>query len=112
MNLIKQLIIFVLISNCAFSHFSEYEKMDKLWNIKNQIIKGSFLMFKNDSVFIEQSNHEIKSFLFSEFTKTDQLFINKKKSQIIKLNNKIELKNSINGSSNKHDGLVIFILGQ
>ncbi len=89
----KLLYIFLLlISAQALAHDAHYEKsLERNWKIipENKIVKGSFYLYKDGNVYLENSKHEIFSFPISEFSKQDQLFVRKKINQLHYLNQKV-----------------------
>jgi hypothetical protein len=65
------LLFICLIGNFVFSHTINYENVVlRHWSIekKHQFIDGSFMMYKNDFVFIEDANHAISKVLFSDLS--------------------------------------------
>lgn len=75
------------------------------WHLsENRVVRGSFLMLKNEKVFLENENHEIVSFLLTEFSGDDQGFVNKKSEAINQLNN------SHKGQASKPEEIRFFLL--
>ena len=69
------------------AHESHYEKpITRNWQIGQQLIKGSFLFSRNDSVFIEKENFETGVFPISSLSHDDQKYLNKKNKDIALIN--------------------------
>ena len=74
-------IIFFLLSNFLFAHDINYDKVIlKNWHVEkeNKTVDGSFYMYKNRNVFIEDANHKIVNYPLASFSKEDQMFALKK----------------------------------
>ena len=59
------LILILLLSNILFAHTINYDKVIlRHWNIEkeNKAMDGSFYMYKNGNVFIEDANDKIVQF--------------------------------------------------
>lgn len=79
MKNIKLLIIGLIISCSLYSHNVDCPEITlKEWNVRGKTFQGSFLIYRNDTVFIEKANHEIVSLPHSKFTVTDRKFLDKK----------------------------------
>lgn len=87
-KLITILFFLSAISIKSFSHNLNYNKVIlHEWNInKNTKIKASFLMFKNDEVYLQKDNFETVHFPMADFSTTDQQYIIQRYNRIQKLN--------------------------
>jgi hypothetical protein len=78
-----------LMLNAVFAHDLHYEKVIlKHWNIsaEKKTVEGSFYMFKEGNVFIEQANHSIVNYPLTSFSKEDQTFVLEKNKKLAELN--------------------------
>lgn len=107
-NLTFLLILFIF-SNSIFSHNNEYNETARSWIVNNKIIKGSYLMYKNDSVFIEQLNHKILSFPIVDFSLSDKQLIKEKINYISHLNKEIAPQKMNYNEGRKQSKLVIIL---
>lgn len=67
--------------NFAFSHSIDNNEIGlRHWFIQkeNKFIDGTFMMFKNGVVYIEDANKVITKFPFTYLSNQDQTFVNKK----------------------------------
>jgi hypothetical protein len=83
------LLLICLIGNFVFSHTINYENVVlRHWSIekKHQFIDGSFMMYKNGTVFIEDANNSILKFPLADLSKEDQAFVLKKVESVKNLN--------------------------
>jgi hypothetical protein len=83
------LLLICLIGNFVFSHTINYENVVlRHWSIekKHQFIDGSFMMYKNGIVFIEDANNAISKVAFSDLSNEDQKFVTSKNSWVKRLN--------------------------
>jgi hypothetical protein len=80
-----------LLSHVLFAHNPQDNgpAATRHWTIaaQNQTIDGSFYLYKDDVVFIEQANHEIAKIPLSGLSAADQAFVRNKNEQIKQLNN-------------------------
>lgn len=84
------LIILIFFAVDLLAHDINYSKIIlKQWNLdtEKKTISGSFTMFKNGEVYIEDVNSKILHFPLSHFSKADQDFVLQKYNQIRELNN-------------------------
>ncbi len=83
------LLLICLLSNFVFSHTINYDNIVlRHWSIQKEhkFIDGTFMMFKNDTVFIEKANNTISKVAFLDLSKNDQEFVIKKNSWVKNLN--------------------------
>ena len=83
------LLLFILLYNFAFSHSIDNNEIGlRHWFIQkeNKFIDGSFMMFKNGVVYIEDANKVITKFPFTYLSNQDQAFVNKKNDWIKRIN--------------------------
>ena len=83
------LLLFILLYNFAFSHSIDNNEIGlRHWFIQkeNKFIDGSFMMFKNGVVYIEDANKVITKFPFTNLSNQDQAFVNKKNDWIKRIN--------------------------
>lgn len=83
------LVLFCLIGNFVFSHTINYENVVlRHWSIEkeHQFIDGTFMMYKNGTVFIEEANNAISKVAFSDLSNEDQKFVTSKNSWVKNLN--------------------------
>ena len=98
------IIAICLFSNMLFAHTINYDKVIlRHWKIEkeNKTIDGSFFMYKNGNVFIEDANNVVVHFPIASFSKEDQTFALTKNKWVEELNkssntiskNKVEVQN-------------------
>lgn len=90
-------IIFFLLSNFLFAHDINYDKVIlKNWHVEkeNKTVDGSFYIYKNRNVFIEDANHKIVNYPLASFSKEDQMFALKKAEWVAELNYKRLVQNT------------------
>jgi len=83
------LLLICLLSSFVFSHTINYDTIVlRHWSIQKEhkFIDGTFMMFKNDTVFIEEANNKISKVVFTDLSKEDQEFVSKKNNWVKKLN--------------------------
>lgn len=87
-KLIAILFFIYAISIKSFSHNLNYDKVIlHEWTInENTKIKASFLMFKDDEVYLQKDNSETVHFPLAYFSSSDQQFIMQRYNRIQKLN--------------------------
>ena len=96
-NLIKTmncvfLLMLCIVSQTAMAHDSHsHDKNVKKWFIEkdNKTIEGTFFMYKNGKVFIEDAQGKLFSFPMASLSKTDQVFATEKQISILTLNSGI-----------------------
>jgi hypothetical protein len=77
---------------CTWAHgFEDGTRALKQWTISGQksTIKGSFLMFKANEVYLEDAHHRVLHFPVTAFSVEDQSFIKEKYAQIEHLNKEV-----------------------
>ena len=85
----RALFLICLVSNFMFSHtFNNDSVVLRHWSIKkeNKVIEGSFMMFKNGTVFIEDANNTISKIQLTSLSMEDQAFVVKKEEWVKNLN--------------------------
>lgn len=83
------LLLICLLSNFVFSHTINYDKVVlRHWFIQkdNKYIDGSFMMYKNGNVFIEDANNTISKIPLTALSKKDQVFVINKENWVKNLN--------------------------
>ena len=83
------LFLICLVSNFMFSHtFNNDSVVLRHWSIKkeNKVIEGTFMMFKNGTVFIEDANNTISKIPLTSLSNEDQAFVIKKVELVKNLN--------------------------
>ena len=83
------LLLICFASNFVFSHTINYDKIVlRHWSIQKEhkFIEGSFMMFKNGTVFIEDANNTISKFPLKDLSNEDQAFVIKKEEWVKNLN--------------------------
>ncbi|MCX8482994.1 MAG: YHYH protein, partial [Crocinitomicaceae bacterium] len=91
MNKLKLILILFFFSAIAIKSFSHNQNYDKVilheWTVnENTKIKASFLMFKNDEVYLQKDNSETVHFPLADFSSADQQYIMQRYNRIQKLN--------------------------
>ena len=79
---------FALLAATAFPHNPDASLVPlHTWHAKNQHpFHASFLMVRNDSVFLENEHDQVKAFLYTDLSKEDQHFIRGKIATIAQMN--------------------------
>jgi len=83
------LLLICLLSNFVFSHTINYDKVVlRLWSIQKEhkFIEGSFMMYKNGTVFIEDANNTISKIPLTSLSNEDQAFVINKENWVKNLN--------------------------
>jgi hypothetical protein len=83
------LLLICFASNFMFSHTINYDNIVlRHWSIEKEykFIDGTFMMFKNGTVFIEDANNKISKFPLADLSKEDQAFVMKKEESVKNLN--------------------------
>lgn len=102
MNKILFLALSVFYTAYSFAHNVDYDRIVlKEWNVNGESFKGSFLMSRNDSVFIEKSNSEIVAFKLSLFNKEDKTYLKSRMKTVADLNDQIVPPTKTDGNSNE-----------
>lgn len=84
------LIVIFLGGNIIFAHNVSYEKQYlREWSIDGISFNGTFLLNRNDSVFIENSNHNIMGFPIYMLKGNDKLYVSSKINKIKDLNKQL-----------------------
>lgn len=82
-------LLICLIGNFVFSHTINYDNVVlRHWSIEKEhkFIDGSFMMYKNGTVFIEDANNTISKVAFSDLSNEDQKFVTSKNNWVKNLN--------------------------
>ena len=93
-----QLLIFFLCCNSIFAHIVNYEnQILRHWNIQkeNIYIDGSFTMFKNGNVYIEDANNNVLHFPLAFLSKEDQQYALQRETKVATLNATYSNQNSL-----------------
>jgi hypothetical protein len=83
------LLFICFLSNFVFSHSINHDAIVlRHWSIQKEhkFIDGTFMMFKNGNVFIEDANNTISKFPLTDLSKEDQAFVMKKVESVKNLN--------------------------
>jgi hypothetical protein len=109
----KKIIILLLCSlTSLISAHSNHDGNSLLrhWKLgkENKVIDGSFYMFKNDEVYIEEHDHTIVHFPLSSFSLIDQAYTLEKLEFIKTVNNKILSYNTKLVKQNKVGDYILF----
>lgn len=83
------LLLICFASNFMFSHSINQDNIVlRHWSVQkhHKHIDGTFMMFKNGSVFIEDANNKISKLPLADLSKEDQAFVMKKVESVKKLN--------------------------
>lgn len=89
------LLLICLVNNFIFSHTINYDKtVLRHWSIQKEhkFIDGSFMMYKNGAVFIEDANNTISKIPLTALSKEDQAFVIKKEEWVKNLNTIVSQK--------------------
>lgn len=92
-------LLFCLLGSNLYAHDIHYENVVlRKWSLEkeHQTIEGSFYLFKDGNIFIEDAKGHILIHPLASFSKTDQQFVSEKYAQIQKLNHQriIQLRSS------------------
>ena len=93
-----QLIIFILYCNTIFAHTVNYEnQVLRHWNVQqeHQFVDGSFYMFKNGKVYIEDANNAVIHFQLSALSKEDQQYTLQREAKVEVINAAYTNQNSL-----------------
>ena len=107
------IILFSSFSSIIFAHSNHNEKNEiRRWNIakENITIDGSFYMYKNDEVFIEDLHSKIIHFSFVKFSNEDQLVVLTKDRMIKDINTQILNNNKKSVSAKSFFGLKFWLI--
>lgn len=83
------LLLICFVSNFMFSHSINHDNIVlRHWSVQkhDKHIDGTFMMFKNGTVFIEDANNSILKFPLVDLSKEDQSFVMKKVESVKNLN--------------------------
>lgn len=88
-------------STKLFSHNQNYDKVVlHEWTVNaNTKIKATFLMFKNDEVYLQKDNSETVHFPLADFSASDQQYILQRYNRIQKLNSQYISATATNSSA-------------
>ena len=83
--------IFLLFSTICYSHNNDYGKaIIKKWEINKQLqISGSFLLMKNNEVYLQIADNQTVHYPIKSFSEKDQIFINGRYEAIREFNSKL-----------------------
>jgi len=93
-----QLIIFILCCNTIFAHTVNYEnQVLRHWNVQkeNIFIDGSFTMFKNGKVYIEDANNNILHYPLASLSIEDQQYTLQREAKVEVINAAYTNQNSL-----------------
>jgi hypothetical protein len=85
----KVLLIFILLASVASAHDLRHEAVTlRHWNINgsSQVLDASFLIFRNDTVFLEDAKENIVRIPMHQLSAADQKFVGERVSSIAMLN--------------------------
>lgn len=104
--------LFLGIQNYSFSHNTNLSNLnERFWMVNNESISGSFLIVKNNEVFIEKANGEIAHFPIKNLSIADQNYVSLKLSAIAKLNDNNQFRLNLNDKNNHSTFLsLVFLL--
>jgi Secretion system C-terminal sorting domain/YHYH protein len=88
------LLLMVFASSTIFAHNVDYSnQVLRNWTItkENKTIRGSFSMYKDGKVFIEDANSNLVSFPLQYFSTKDQAFVLNRFNKIKEINNQLAL---------------------
>ena len=97
-----KLLFFLLFANSIYGHIIDNEnQVLRHWKIESQntSIDGSFSMYKNGNVYIEDANNVLLNFPVSSFSLEDQNFIKLKIEEVKAINTLVIDKNSFKNES-------------
>ena len=83
------LLLWILCSVSGFSHTINYDQqLDRHWYIQqeNRYVDGTFSMFKNGKVYIEDQNNRLAGIPFNSLSKADKKYVLLREKSIIALN--------------------------
>ncbi len=86
------LLLFNLSFQFLFAHNIDYSHVVlRHWSVasESKFVEGSFYMYKNGEVFIEDANHQILRYPINSLSENDQAFVQLKSDQITNLNNQV-----------------------
>jgi len=113
----KKLIILAIICMAAqaFGHNLSYEHLNlKQWNIEKEhrVVEGSFCVFKNNEVYIENSHNKFVRIPLQSLSTDDQNFVLQKQKQLVELNKEITSAgvSPQNADANKGKFILLFII--
>lgn len=105
------LISFVMLLNFgAIAHVGSCEGILQHFTIKNKIVDGYFYMFKNNEVYLENTNHQIVHFPISFFSTENQTKIINRYKKIKAENLQIQKEPHLNNSINKNIIILLELL--
>lgn len=106
MKTIFTILIFCLLNLLAVAHDSHQQiTFPRKWQVEsaNQTIEGTFCLYKNDRVYIEDMKGNIQSFPFNSLSSKDKDFVEEKQAAI----HALHTKKKENKSIYKQDGFTI-----
>lgn len=105
--------IFLLLSISTYSHTINYEnQILRDWNIQkeNRHVSGSFSMFKNGIVYIEDGQNTITKHFFASLSKKDQSYVKQRVAKINAINTIAIPQNGIEKSNSFYKNYLLIIL--
>lgn len=96
----------------AFSHTINYKKeVLRHWFIQkeNKFIEGSFSMYKNGKVYIEDAQNSVFSYSLTSLSKPDQAFALQKEQKVIALNEDTNHQNSNSNNQFTFKVKIVFV---
>ncbi len=106
-------IVFLISFNNLTAHDIDYEKIIlKKWVLakEDKIIEGSFSMYKNGDVFIEDAEQHLIHYPLSSFSPADQDFVVKKYENIIQINKQLEQSSTRHTTVGAHLNIRFWII--
>ena len=86
-HLMRIIAMCILSPIVTFAHSGNTSALfDRIWNIGNMQVHGSFYMLKDNKVYIEQDHNHIISFSYSELSTEDRLYTDKRYKEILDIN--------------------------
>lgn len=83
-------ILFLLFGCYSFAHDVATESMQlRTWNVNNTEITGSFMMMKDNVVYLENETNQILHFPLVNFAASDRQFVAQEYNKILNLNSQI-----------------------
>ena len=104
-------IIFLLLGCQAFAHDIDSKSIQlRTWNVNNTQIAASFMMMKDNVVYIENEKNQVLNFPLVNFSATDRQFVAQEYNKIIKLNTQIVTPKKMTVFNFKKLGTSLFLL--
>ena len=104
-------LIFFLLGCQAFAHNIDSKSLQlRNWNVNNTQIAGSFMMMKDNVVYIEDEKNQVIHFPLHSFSATDRQFVAQEYNKIIKLNTQLSTPKKMAVFNYKKLGSSLFLL--